>query len=249
MKRAFLLAAAGLLVSGCYTSPNYSSGSGNEIDVYWQFSRNVLGPPAGTTLYSCAQGGVDYITVRDLSGIDYGPSTLNCTLTDTLGGAVQGIAFTNFAVGVPYTFVVTGYRNGFPTTPLFQGQSTITFTGGVNQVTVTADGLQGTLTPVFTFNSVTFLTCGDANVQRFDYILRDGSNTTIANASVNCGAGMTPGITFGLIDLDNYFLSVDAVNTTGATPVVTDSVCRSPLNHFGNDSPTIDLLPGACLNP
>ncbi len=240
MNRAVLIAVAGLVGAGCGSSSRHPG----EIDVYWQFSRNVLGPPPSTVPYTCAQAGVDFVTVTDEFGTPIGPSTLDCTLS-----GVQGVAFFDFVVGAPYTFVVRGFSNRFPATPLFEGQNTITFSGGANPVTVTADGLQGTLTPVFTFQGTTFATCGAANVQRFDFTLRDGTGiTVVSSGSVNCAAGATPGIAFGPVDLDNYFLSVDAVNTTGV-PVVTDSICRFGFDHFSNDSPTIDLGSGECLNP
>jgi hypothetical protein len=244
MNRAVLLAAAGLLATGCYSSPTYV----NEIDVYWQFSRNVLGPPAAVP-YSCAQGGVDYVTVTDQNGVDYGPATLNCTLQDTLGNAVQGIAFFNFAVGAPYTFVVTGYRtvNGTPVA-LFQGQSTITFTGGANPVTVTAVGLQDDLDLIPVLYGVSGSTyvplnspqCDSANIDVITYNLVDGAGTSVDQAQVNCGLGVDPPvISFRVanstgVDLDNYTVRMQGFRNGVAAPVM-DS-CSFAFDHFTNDT-------------
>ena len=247
MNRAWLLAAVGLAVTGCV-----DGGPLGEIDVYWQFTRDVVGGSPVT--YSCSQGGVDFVTVTDELGNPVGPSSLDSTLRDTRGNPVQGVAFTDFRRGHSYTFVVTGYRNNV-TAPLFQGRQTIVFSGGVDQVTVTAAGEQGNLTALFTIAGTSFPTCGSADVQRFDYVLRDGSNTTVSQGSATCGAANAPGIDFGLIDLDNFLLSVDAVRTSTGPDVIVGSICRSPFDHFGtsstvfDDTVRFDLPNTICQNP
>ncbi len=259
MNRALLLAAAGLVATGCYSSPTYVTPL-SDVVVYWNFQRHLLD---GTTVpYDgnvnpgggsgpCSQSGADFVVVTfpDGSLVDPQTPTISCVFS-----GVQGVTFAAFQAG-SYTFVVTGYRDGVAA-PLFTGQNSISVVNGAdNRVTVTAPGVQGNLTTLYDIAGFRYSTCLDADVQRFDFTLRDGSNTVIATDSAGCNANATPGVDFGLVDLDNYFLSVDAVTTSTNPESIVGSICRTAFNHFGisatvfDDTLRFNLPAGVCQNP
>jgi hypothetical protein len=265
MRRTALMLAIAGLGSGCYSSSRTYANLG-DVAVYWDFARNL--PAGGRVTYTCAEAGVDYVTVTFPGGalVDPANPTLSCTLRDQNGNSVQGTGFVSFPPGST-TFVVTGYRkvgavpNLSIDAALFQGQQTINVVvgqpsgqcGGANTACVSAPGLQAnlTVTAVLTQGGVTYLTCGSANIQRFDYFLRDGTQRVVDQGGVPCGPSDTPGVSFGPIDLDDYTLSLDAIEA-GATPaqdLVIWSVCRQPLQHFANDNFALTLPLGVCPSP
>ncbi len=257
MNRAFSIAIAALLGTACvsehhdYVPPG---GGYSDVVVYWTFSRDLLNgstvtydanvnPGGGSA--ACPQSGVQTVDVTYPDGTPVDASSVNIPC---IYSGVQGATLPTVFPAGANSVVVTGRYKGVA---VFQARVDFNIVlGADNRVTALLPGVQGDLAADFTFAGSVFATCGDANVQRFDYTLRDGAGTVVGQGSAACTATQAPGLAFGPVDLDEYSLSVDAVNTTGAQPVITDSVCQAAFTHLGaSDVARLDLQPGACPNP
>jgi hypothetical protein len=247
-----MLALAGL-VSGCEPAPLLG-----DLTIYWDFLRHTyVAQPvsvpncnANSCVYTCGEAGVDSVSITYPGGAPVAsPPVIACTQLDTNGQPVPGIT-----VAVPAgvnTYVVTGFRGGVP---LFQGQGSANVVpGAFNRLDVLAEGLQGNLTVFALLGGVDYGTCGAGNIQQFGFILRDGLGTQVDAGTVPCAPTDGLGVAFGPVDLDDYTITLDAweLNPPNPANVIAFSACQALLAppHFGNDSYTLNLPAGQCVNP
>jgi hypothetical protein len=246
MKRSLLLAIAGLVASGCYSS-NTSYPASDAANVYWHWTHLAY---TGTDQpLSCAQAGVDSVFIQFSDGFS---ETVPCS---QLG--VEGVQVVGFAPGT-YSVSVTGYRTGQPA-PLFYG--TIGFTKPVGadvNVDVPAPGIYGDLTlqPVLKgWNGTAYTAylspaCGNAAIDHVTYHVTDGAGVILATGAVACVTD-PPAIAFvgtSGIDRDDLFIRLQG---TSLGSIVMDS-CSGAISypHFGSDSFAIDVfgnpIPASC---
>ena len=97
--------------------------------------------------------------------------------------------------------------------------------------------------------------CGSAVIQRFDAALLDGYGNLIWRNPVRCGPTDVPGVSFGLVDRDDLFLWMDAVDEIPVVPEIIWSICGygSPggFGHFlgREDRFSLRLPLGMCTTP
>ncbi|MEI6224213.1 MAG: hypothetical protein WCS72_05640 [Deltaproteobacteria bacterium] len=260
------LLASLLTVAIAACGPTTNQGPLTEVSVYWEFERytfidgvegflaydaNVNWPP-GTGSRACPQSGVDFVTITDGFGNPL-TGSIRC-----VNQSVQGALLAGFEG--PNTYVVTGWRNGVAA-PLYQGQVTIQVVNGVPTFgTAIAAGIPDLLTVDAILADATsgpsgYPTCGLARIQRFDAALRDRFGSLIWRNPVRCGVNNVPGVSFDLVDRDNLFLWMDAVDETPVVPEIVWSICgfRTPggFPHFlARENRFSLLLPlGMCTTP
>jgi hypothetical protein len=250
MKRiasAVVLAAA---LAGCHSDP--PPPPLRSVIVYWSFVRHTQ-TAQGNVAYdttdpgggdaSCADSGVDYVTVTE-GGNVVNPELpqVPCTFQGVHGVVINGIH------QGPHTWTITGYRNGG--LPLYAGAQTFTV-GGDTRIDVAAEGIPDDLDVNATFNAprggaLPQQTCAGNGVGFLVYNLFDGANTLVATGDIPCPN--PPGLTFRVangtgVDRDVYTLRLQAFrDATSQTPVFDDQttqlvpVCQaSTFDHVAAD--------------
>ncbi len=254
MKRIALLAAA-VLGTGCVSTIE----APGDVAIYWDFLRHTTAAP-GYVYYdtnlspggpdgACSQARVGYVQVTDLYGNLIDPMTpwISCVYQ-----GVQGAKFLGFSPG-SYTFVVHAFAGTYPTgTEVYTGQSTVNVSGGgLNSVTITAEGVQGNLVVTATLfdGTTTYTTCGAAGVQWFDFWIEDFVGTLIDSGSASCAANQTPGVTVGPTDLGVLYLWINAVRTTTVPEQIIFTRCQYGINFYTAGNYTVALDYASTCSP
>lgn len=250
MKRIALLTAA-VLGTGCVSTVESTTVSGDSVTVYWTFAHFDY---TGTfQTLNCAQAGVD--TVQ----LDFSDGTTS--MVPCSQGGVQGATALNFVPG-GYWVNVTGLRSGRGALYTSGGVTFTKYSGVDAVVSAEAQGIPADLELFPTLNGwngsafVPFPSpaCTNGNTDYLTYVVRDGAGIILAQGQVNCVTD-PPSVLFSganAIDKDTLAIRMKGWQTAGPTQVM-DS-CTVSFNHFANDTGSfgaaIDLfypIPSPCL--
>jgi len=270
MNRATATLLASLLaVTLAACGPTTNQPPLTNVTIWWEFDRNtfidgrtgiipydtLVNWPPGTGSRGCPESGVDFVIVFDNSGNQLSPAT------PCINQNVQGVVVTGFQA--PSVYWIEGYRTGV-SVPLYRGQVTIDGLAPPPAPPYSGTAIAAGIPDALTVDAILadansgpsgYPTCGLAVVQRFDAALQDGVGNLIWRNPVPCAANDVPGVSFGLVDRDNLFLWMDAVEVVPGPPQIIWSICGFGPNggfpHFlGRENRFSLRLPlGMCTTP